>query len=1070
MSVSRLPVDELLIPYIERYQIKQHSPEWYSIRETLVTASKVAGYLECSQYGPPISKSELLETLNPVSNETKDKAKAKKGNVASAKKNKIDMPVPQDNNMATAFGILHEDVARLKLEKRYGIQIHELGLTIHNDYKWLGASPDGIFVVKDLEGFGIEPNQQPVCLVEIKCPYNRQITHKIPFEYWAQMQIQMEVWNIDYVLYSENIFSKNPDVTDPADLQVGDLEQFWDVVVQRDRHWFQRIVPILQQNKQRLTKEKRLFWDNSFNPNQIRNWINNDPLLDWLDRYNHLDPNLYKRDPAKKYDLAKFASQQTRLFHKEILDYFALVGLPVVNVALTWYERVRPTIGNHGNHGNHGSHANNSSTMTANSLVTEPIIYKSYGKHALTMKALFNRVPIIADAILVDESNNRWGKADLLVREDYLDKLFAIHPSDISNSNISHNNDNARNDGEHSQNVVNYKYYVVLTRFASLRLTADGVHMLNDSKQKLYKAYISFLTDCLPADLRSENGFIIGRKAAWVKQSKSFKKEGFSESLGQVSLTDRDAGVPLLVEASIVWLKRLKQEGQNWRPEGELMLIDSLPVASLTAGASDSRIASSKQPEPSEFCPAKLVFPRLFSKRLSERNNKKRKQSPKEKVDSDNDDEATEKLDDEDTTEKLDDEDATEKLDDEDATEKLDDEEATESHQQKRRRTQKNLSSLLTVKRPIELCPNMKNKNDHPWHNAKKRIAKQTGEITDILNIGPDKRNKMITEGNITRWTDIKPEDLVTYKISDKGCVENILRANQKGLLIGFDEVKDNLPRRYDIECFVDFETVTDLNERIGSELFDSSPGIKSVQTVSSSESSNSKNKDKGIGLDSQPNIIYMIGCYVRNYKTNKDEYLNYLIRTIDPVNEQRILTDWMNDLNKIFGASNSENESGGSLRRIPVYHWSPAEVVQLRRVKKSYGSKIRNFINRMKFIDLYKIFKEARVGIPGAFGYGLKTVAKSLHSLGKIANTWEENLNGADAMVAAWYLNGSAALSNKKISGLRTVERLSEELKDAAKEEQPSDLDKLAKEIILYNYYDCKVMEEIVEFTRQYN
>jgi hypothetical protein len=133
-----------------------------------------------------------------------------------------------------------------------------------------------------------------------------------------------------------------------------------------------------------------------------------------------------------------------------------------------------------------------------------------------------------------------------------------------------------------------------------------------------------------------------------------------------------------------------------------------------------------------------------------------------------------------------------------------------------------------------------------------------------------------------------------------------------------------------------------------------------------------------------------------------------------------------------------------------------------------------------MHFIDLYKIFKDAKVGIPGAFGYGLKTVAKALHKLGMIADTWEENLNGADAMVAAWYLNGASLNKDlrKNSRKILTEDTVPNELgkgqnagsnsDNVELEEQPTSLEELAKEIILYNYYDCKVMEEIVEFLRR--
>jgi len=939
--------NSILNPYLTKSQIQQHTPEWEEKRESLVTASKAAGLLECSSYGPYISDTELkLLNINDYNNRI-------------------------SNNAATDFGTQFENSARKDLEMRLSTKIYELGLAVHSLHSWLGASPDGIFSL-DRENalkLGIEIKDAIPCLIEIKCPFTRQINYKIPMEYWVQMQIQLEVWDLEYVLYSENEYSKED----------GKLLKSWDTLVKRDKEWFQKVLPILQQNKQRLTKEQRYFWSNAVNPNQIRNWIANDPILDWLDRYSYLDSINLEKDPIKKYDLAKFASKQTKLFHNEILKYFNNANINFVNIALNWYNKIKPT------------------TDTSANLIQESTIHKSYAKYAMTLKAIQDCVPVITDAILINEKTNRWGKADLLVREDYLEHLFSNNSNTNDNAdNTSVDNATTNNTSSTADNVAStadssngkkrkwtknnqdnakkqeitkeYKYYVVLTRFASLRLTADGVHMLNEPKQKLYKSYVGFLTDCLPLNVKTSYGYIIGRKSSWTSKGISYKKDGFSKSLGKISLNDKDSFVTTLIEDGINWLTRLKEDGMNWSLKGEAQvkdLVEDLETDLETDLEKEKMPARAKE-----------------RVREIERARREKRKAP---------------------------------------------------------------TSLV---KPIELFPNMKNKNDYPWHTIKKRIAKESEEITEILNIGPEKRNNMVMDG-IFKWSDIEEEDLHTYKISEKECVNNILTANKQNIIIGIDRAKEILEVAGEIECYVDFETVTDLNESIGEELFDTSPGIKNSTDASDKQG--------------QSNIIYMIGCLIRNNKTKKGEYFNYLIKTINPDNEKKVIIEWLNDLNKALNNNNLNNKTN---MKIPIYHWSPAEVVQLRRVKKEYGltpvilsETISSFIDKMHFIDLYQVFKEAKVGIPGAFGYGLKTVAKALYNLGKIKNTWEENLNGADAMVAAWYLNNL---------NCNNIGRLDDKvIAKAFDPTQPTNLEDLAKEIILYNYYDCKVMEEIAEYIR---
>lgn len=900
-------MNPILRKYLDRYQIQQHTPEWYEKRRKIISATKVPGYIESSKY-----------------------------NLTVDEDNDTNPDTPHQDTRALEFGIEHEDLARKGIENRMGVKIYELGLGIHEKYNWLGASPDGITVLPD----------GTVVLIEIKCPYWRQINYKIPFEYWIQMQMQMEVWDIDCVLYSENEFSKNED-------EKGILLRYWDIQVYRDSEWFSKIFPILKRNKFFLTKEKRLFWKNSNDPYKIRNYIISDPIMDWLDRYYYLELDKYQRDPYKKYDLSKFAAKQTKFFHNEILKFFHNNDKPVLDISAEWIQQVQP------------------SNSNWRDIISEPSVFKSYAKNKMTMDAMEKGLPVIADGILIttnstnstnsanstDSTENRWGKVDLLVREDMMDKLW-------------------RTDTKWG-NKPGMKYFVVLTRFSSLKITADGIHLLNEPKQKLYKAYISFLTDCLPNKFRHESniGYIIGRKASWTCRKEKTTVEGFSNSIGVVDLKERDAHVPEIVSESLEWLDKLKTEGHTWRP-----IINADNDNANNADNADN-------------------------------------------ADNDNADNADNDSDNSDDTI------------DNNGNRKGSKRKSTHRPMKKSAKKRKMEGTALVFTKPLQLYPNMKNKNDYPWHTAKKRIAKETNEITEIMNIGPDKRNQMVTDG-ITRWDQITADDLSTYKVSMPDAVNNILTANRDGVLLGIDEVKAGLRyHRYKKECYVDFETVTDLNEEIDEELFDSSPGI-----------------------GGQSNIIYMIGCYVVDNESGQQEYFNYLIDKIDPENEKKIILDWMTDMNKHF----SHGE------KIPVYHWSPAETIQLKRVRAAYKSnKLKGFIDRLHCIDLYKIFKDSKVGIPGAFGYGLKTVAKALHNLGKIENTWEENLNGADAMVAAWYLNNRN--DDLMIEGHKVAtDKLQEAEKEIAdKKEQPRATDELAKEIILYNYYDCKVMEEIVQFCR---
>lgn len=96
---------------------------------------------------------------------------------------------------ALDWGIRFEPVIKQVFESKWSIKIVDSGRLIHPTDTRLAASPDGFI----LEG----SDEQVGRLLEIKCPLSRKIGQGVPFDYWCQMQIQMEVTDIDECVYIE---------------------------------------------------------------------------------------------------------------------------------------------------------------------------------------------------------------------------------------------------------------------------------------------------------------------------------------------------------------------------------------------------------------------------------------------------------------------------------------------------------------------------------------------------------------------------------------------------------------------------------------------------------------------------------------------------------------------------------------------------------------------------------------------------------------------------------------------------------------------------------------------------
>jgi hypothetical protein len=159
-------------------QIPQRTLEWYQQGQELLTASEFA-----SLYGTERTYANLV-----LAKATQFQPRA--GDIGQRSACLTCEMGPFD------WGIRFEPVVKHVFENFWKVKISECGRITHGTDKQLAASPDGIFTeAADLKMLGR--------LIEIKCPISRPIGNGVPFEYWCQMQIQMEVCDVDECQYIE---------------------------------------------------------------------------------------------------------------------------------------------------------------------------------------------------------------------------------------------------------------------------------------------------------------------------------------------------------------------------------------------------------------------------------------------------------------------------------------------------------------------------------------------------------------------------------------------------------------------------------------------------------------------------------------------------------------------------------------------------------------------------------------------------------------------------------------------------------------------------------------------------
>jgi putative phage-type endonuclease len=231
----------------------QRTPEWYLFRWNLITASNAWKAFESQSAINQL----IYEKCQPLKTIDEDRDKM------------------VNTNTPMHWGQKYEPLSVLLYERDYNTKVEDFGCIRHSNYKFLGASPDGIIVDKKSERFGR--------MLEIKNVVSREITGIPKKEYWVQMQLQMEVCDLDECDFLETKFIEYTDRHSyEADTQIDDSID--DITISLDGKQKGIIIYF-------HTKEGKPFYVykplNITSPQQILDWEEDNISLYQSDKYNY---------------------------------------------------------------------------------------------------------------------------------------------------------------------------------------------------------------------------------------------------------------------------------------------------------------------------------------------------------------------------------------------------------------------------------------------------------------------------------------------------------------------------------------------------------------------------------------------------------------------------------------------------------------------------------------------------------------------------------------------------------------------------------------------------------------
>ena len=274
-------------------------------------------------------------------------------------------------------------------------------------------------------------------------------------------------------------------------------------------------------------------WQQWVSPGRTRNWMLDDPLIDWLQLYGRSRDYIPKQELAsynKALDFVEFIFSKGNEFEAGILRLLQEQH-EVATIAADYRE------------------------------------IRRLDKAEETFEAMKQGTPIIYQGVLWDGHNMTYGSPDFLVRSDVLRRLF---PQSIGDLEASAPAPDLEADGWH--------YIVVDTKFTTLQLNAAGTELGNDGSAPAYKAQLYIYNRMLGRlqGLEPPQSYLLGRGWERTQSRVTYRSSSAMDLLGpipQEGTITNQVPIAYAVEQALRWVRRVRTEGADW----ELLPEPSVP-------------------------------------------------------------------------------------------------------------------------------------------------------------------------------------------------------------------------------------------------------------------------------------------------------------------------------------------------------------------------------------------------------------------------------------------------------------------------------------------------------------
>ena len=211
--------------------------------------------------------------------------------------------------------------------------------------------------------------------------------------------------------------------------------------------------------------------------------------------------------------------------------------------------------------------------------------FYTLGDAKKTLKFMKQGVPIIYSAPIYNEGNKTYGIIDLLVRSDYMNKVF--------NNNIIPPNLEKRQAPLFDKK---YHYLVIDIKYSTLNLASDGIHLLNSGRNPAYKSQLYVYNQAI-SQLQGYNpgcAYIMGRRWKYSCKGKKYFGENCNDKLGVVDFNGYDSEYIVKTSEAISWYRDVMKDGINWTlyPPSNKHLYPNMSVDSNNFNEMKNKVAN----------------------------------------------------------------------------------------------------------------------------------------------------------------------------------------------------------------------------------------------------------------------------------------------------------------------------------------------------------------------------------------------------------------------------------------------------------------------------------------------